>query len=148
MEKLKKPIELKGRVIRYKPVAKLIKNKKMKGENFKIYYYWYGKKYEGNLRQKMIIINKLREKFKGRFTPDEPSPKNFEYRAHAVKVANFANITKNDKGDYFKIGDEGIIIADNFPEFKKIQAEIIKAFEELDIDYEHNPEENVKEINE
>lgn len=31
MEKLKKPIELKGRVIRYKPVAKLIKNKKMKG---------------------------------------------------------------------------------------------------------------------
>jgi serine/threonine protein phosphatase PrpC len=31
MEKLKKPIELKGRVIRYKPVAKLLKNKKMKG---------------------------------------------------------------------------------------------------------------------
>ena len=27
MEKLKKPIELKGRVIRYKPVAKLLKNK-------------------------------------------------------------------------------------------------------------------------
>jgi len=31
MEKLKKPIELKGRVIRYKPVAKLLKNKKMRG---------------------------------------------------------------------------------------------------------------------
>jgi len=31
MEKLNKPIELKGRVIRYKPVAKLLKNKKMKG---------------------------------------------------------------------------------------------------------------------
>jgi serine/threonine protein phosphatase PrpC len=31
VEKLKKPIELKGRVIRYKPVAKLLKNKKMKG---------------------------------------------------------------------------------------------------------------------
>jgi len=31
IEKLKKPIELKGRVIRYKPVAKLLKNKKMKG---------------------------------------------------------------------------------------------------------------------
>ena len=31
IEKLKEPIELKGRVIRYKPVAKLLKNKKMKG---------------------------------------------------------------------------------------------------------------------
>ena len=31
IEKLKKPIELKGRVIRYKPVAKLLKNKKMRG---------------------------------------------------------------------------------------------------------------------
>jgi hypothetical protein len=38
MEKLKKPIELKGRVIKYKPVAKLIKNKKMKG-GLKIYKY-------------------------------------------------------------------------------------------------------------
>ena len=31
IEKLKKPIELKGRVIKYKPVAKLLKNKKMRG---------------------------------------------------------------------------------------------------------------------
>ena len=31
IEKLKKPIELKGRVIMYKPVAKLLKNKKMRG---------------------------------------------------------------------------------------------------------------------
>ena len=31
IEKLKKPIDLKGRVIRYKPVAKLLKNTKMRG---------------------------------------------------------------------------------------------------------------------
>lgn len=41
IEKLKKPIELKGRIIRYKPIAKLLKNKKMKGGKFKIYNYWY-----------------------------------------------------------------------------------------------------------
>ncbi len=40
MEKLKKLIELKGCVIRYKPVVKLSK-KKMQGGNFIVYDYWY-----------------------------------------------------------------------------------------------------------
>jgi hypothetical protein len=36
----------------------------------------------------------------------------------------------------------GIEIADNFPNFKEIQPEIIKAFCDLNIAYDHNPEED------
>ena len=46
LEKLKEPIELKGRVIKYKPVAKLSKKKvggykRMSGGNFTEYFYPY-----------------------------------------------------------------------------------------------------------
>ncbi len=48
----------------------------------------------------------------------------------------------------FLINDGGIQIADNFPNFEQVQAEIIKAFEKLNIKIDHNPEENIDEINE
>jgi hypothetical protein len=62
MEKLKKPIELKGRVIRYKPVAKLLKNKKMKG-GLKIYKYSFPDK---SLKVKDVLVETLKD-----FNPNE-----------------------------------------------------------------------------
>lgn len=142
MEKLKKPIELKGRVIRYKPVAKLLKNKKMKGGNFKIYNYWYNDISKGR-RYKQ----ELTEKFKGIFTEQAPAdPLNNSFR-HAKTLNQLKQANKNMSGK-FLINDGGVQIADNFPNFEKIQAEIIKAFSDLKIDYEHNSEENVQEVNE
>jgi hypothetical protein len=141
MEKLKKPIELKGRVIRYKPVAKLLKNKKMKGGSFKEYDYWYqdrtkGKKYK----------DQLRKIFEGRFTEDAPvDPSNNSFR-HATTFNKLNQAKKNMSGK-FLINDMGVQIADNFPNFEKVQTEIIQAFRDLNIDYDHNPEEDVEEIN-
>ncbi len=66
MEKLKKPIELKGRVIRYKPVAKLLKNKRMSGGNFKVYNYWYEDMSKGSLYKSQLI-----NKFKDIYTPEQ-----------------------------------------------------------------------------
>lgn len=137
IEKLKKPIELKGRVIRYKPVAKLLKNKKMKGGNFKEYDYWYHNKYTPEEKSNFKL--KLRERFKGRFTPDNLPNNSFR---HAVSL----NQVKKDMSGKFLINNEGIQIADNFPNFEQIQAEIINAFTDLGIVYDHNPEDNVEEI--
>lgn len=142
MEKLKKPIELKGRVIRYKPVAKLLKNKKMKGGSFKIYNYWYNDSKKGT-----EFKQRLTEKFKGIFTEQAPAdPSNNSFR-HAITYNQFNQAKKSMSGK-FLINDMGVQIADNFPDFKKIQADIIKAFSELNISYEHNLEENIDEINE
>jgi hypothetical protein len=103
IEKLKKPIELKGRVIRYKPVAKLLKNKKMRG-GLKVYNFWYkdiskGRKYK----------SELREIFEGKYTPDNNStnPR-----------------SPNTLSEKFLINDAGIQIAENFPNFNKIIKEI------------------------
>jgi len=137
IEKLKKPIELKGRVIRYKPVAKLLKNKKMKGGNFTEYDYWYQDTSNGKGN---IYKSQLREKFKGRFTKDADSLNN-SYR-HAVNL----NKAKKKMSKKFLITDTGVQIADNFPNFGELQAEIIQAFSDLKIAYEHDPEEDVEEI--
>ena len=143
IEKLKKPIELKGRVIRYKPVAKLLKNKKMKGGNFKLYEYWYDDIY--NPEQKGNFKVKLRGIFNGRFTPDAPvQPSYNSFRHH--KNFNQLNQAKKNTSGKFLITDGGIQIADNFPNFKEVQANIINAFSELKISYDHNPEENMKEV--
>ena len=65
MEKLKKPIELKGRVIMYKPVAKLIKQKMKGGDNNVNKGNWgiFIKADTRNIRDQ--IINKLQAKIEG-----------------------------------------------------------------------------------
>jgi hypothetical protein len=140
IEKLKKPIELKGRVIRYKPVAKLLKNKKMKGGSFKIYYYWYHDSKKGR-----TFKQQLTEKFNGIFTKQAPAdPSNNSFR-HAITY-NQLNKEKKNMSGKFLINDAGIQIADNFKNFKEVQDNIINAFSELKINYDHNSEENVEEI--
>jgi hypothetical protein len=133
MEKLKEPIELKGRVIRYKPVAKLSK-RKMQGGNFTVHDYWYKDKSKGD-RYKI----KLKEIFEGKYTQEQEQPGNNSFR-HAVKVNNLNKLQKAMSGK-FLITDAGIQIADNFPKFEEIQAEIIIAFQKLEIDYVHELEE-------
>ena len=150
IEKLKKPIELKGRVIRYKPIAKLLKNKKMRGGNFKIYTYYY--KDITNRRQ---IQSKLKKRFEGNYT--EPSEiklntkfgKNMEkYTVVGQHNPKKEKERKKEKSKIFEITESGIMIADNFPNFDEIQAEIINAFEELDIKYDHDQDDDIEEINE
>ena len=142
IEKLKKPIELKGRIIRYKPIAKLLKNKKMKGGNFKIYNYWYDDSKKGR-----TFKQQLTEKFNGIFTEQAPAdPSNNSFR-HAITYNQLNQANKNMSGK-FLINDMGVQIADNFPNFEKVQADIIKAFSDLNIAYNHDPDENIDEINE
>ena len=142
IEKLKKPIELKGRVIKYKPVAKLLKNKKMKGGNFKIYNYWYADSARDKKFKTQLIV-----KFKGRFTEEEPTNQSNNSFRHE-KTYKQLNQSKKSMSGKFLINDMGVQIADNFPNFKQVQAEIIKAFNDLEIAYDHDPEENIDEINE
>jgi hypothetical protein len=141
IEKLKKPIELKGRVIRYKPIAKLLKNNKMSGGNFRVYNYWYKDTSKGRTYKSRLI-----EKFEGIYTPVQHQPGNNSFR-HAV---TYNNINKSQKAmsGKFLINEGGIQIADNFPNFEQIHPEIIKAFIDLNIEIDHNPEENIEEINE
>jgi hypothetical protein len=40
------------------------------------------------------------------------------------------------------------MIADNFPNFDKIKDEIINAFEELNIKYDHDEDEDIEDIEE
>lgn len=150
IEKLKKPIELKGRVIRYKPVAKLNKNKKMRGGNFKIYTYWYK-----DLKKGKQLQHNLQQRFKDIYTkiPEIKLTTKFginmeEYTAVGRHNTEKEENRKKKQSKTFEITEAGIMIADNFPNFNEIQAEIINAFKELHIDYEHDPEENVEEINE
>lgn len=156
IEKLKEPIELKGRVIRYKPVAKLNKKKvgggfkKMRGGNFKIYTYWYTNMAEGRQFQ-----HNLQQRFKGIYTktPEIKLNTKFGKNMEEYTVVKRHNPEKEqdrkkEQSKTFKITDSGIMIADNFHDFDKIQTEIINAFKELHIDYDHDPEENVDEINE
>jgi hypothetical protein len=136
IEKLKKPIELKGRVIRYKPVAKLLKNKKMSGGNFTVYRYWYADDTKGHNYKKL-----LKQKFKEIYTE-----KNSNGSPHADAVsANFLEKAKKSLSRKFIINEGGVQIADNFPNFEQIQGDIIKAFNELDISYTHN-EDDIEEI--
>jgi hypothetical protein len=94
VEKLKKPIELKGRIIRYKPVAKLSKNKKMSGGNFNIYTYWYANDTKGHNYKKL-----LEKKFKGIYTE-----KNSNGSPHADAVsANFLEKAKKSLSRKFII---------------------------------------------
>jgi hypothetical protein len=141
IEKLKEPIELKGRVIRYKPVAKLLKNKKMKGGKFNVFYYMFTNSQNGNRYKKQLT-----EKFKGKFTPDNRGSTN-NGSANATTHNKIEAAKKNMSGK-FKISAYGVTIADNYPDFKIVQAEIIKAFDDLKIAFEHIPEQNIDEINE
>ena len=133
IEKLKKPIELKGRVIRYKPVAKLNKKKvgggfkKMRGGNFKIYTYWYTNMAEGRQFQ-----HNLQQRFKGIYTktPEIKLNTKFGKNMEEYTVVKRHNPEKEqdrkkEQSKTFKITDSGIMIADNFHDFDKIQTEII-----------------------
>jgi len=142
IEKLKKPIELKGRVIRYKPVAKLLKNKKMKGGSFKVYYFWYQDRTKGKGEK---FKTQLIEKFKGRFTEEKPTDSSNNSFRHAKNNSQLHQAKKNMSGK-FLITDTGVQIASNFSNFEQRQDEIIQAFRDLNIAYEHDPEKDVEEI--
>lgn len=114
----------------------------MKGGKFKIYNYWYNDSKKGT-----AFKQRLTEKFNGKFTELAPAdPSNNSFR-HAITYNQLNQANKNMSGK-FLINDMGVQIADNFPNFKKVQADIIKAFSDLKIVYNHNPEENIDEINE
>ena len=115
-------------------MAKLLKNNKMRGGNFKMYNYWYKDSSKGK-----IFEGRLKEIFKGRFTVQAPTdPKNHTF--HRAKKLNFNNARQELSGK-FLIHDWGIEIADNFLNFEQIQTEIIKAFNDLNITYEHDSNE-------
>jgi hypothetical protein len=126
MEKLKKPIELKGRVIRYKPVAKLLKNKKMKGGSFKVYYYWYDDSKKGRI---------FKQQLTGIFTEQASADLSNNSFRHAIASNQLNQANKNMSGK-FLITDTGVQIADNFPNFIDMQAKIINAFQKLEIIYD------------
>ena len=114
IEKLKKPIELKGRVIRYKPVAKLLKNKKMKGGGLK-YTRFMWDSYNSN---KPKLKKDLEEKLNGLYTP-------------------YRNDNKNiDPSEKLFITEDFIQIAKNYPDFEETKIKIIQALKELDIKVE------------
>jgi type III secretion system FlhB-like substrate exporter len=114
IEKLKKPIELKGRVIRYKPVAKLLKNKKMKGGGLK-YTRFMWDPYTSN---KPKLKKDLEEKLNGLYTP-------------------YRNDNKNiDPSEKLFITEDFIQIAKNYPDFEETKKKIIQALKELDINVE------------
>jgi serine/threonine protein phosphatase PrpC len=129
IEKLKKPIELKGRVIRYKPVAKLLKNKKMRGgvpkeliiqipgknnqdivltgENYVIICDGHGATSEGNGR---AIAQEVAEKCAGLIQPNiEVNYENLEsLKANFINMVcdNFANW----RVKYQKAGTTALIV--------------------------------------
>lgn len=113
MEKLKKPIELKGRVIRYKPVAKLLKNKKMRGGRRKFTSIYWNAYYPNKEKLK----KQLEEKLKG--------------------LEKYDN--NNNKKLY--IGNYGITISENYPNFQATKKIIKNALKELGV-----KEEEVKEF--
>jgi hypothetical protein len=132
MEKLKKPIELKGRVIMYKPVAKLLKNKKMRGGNFKVYNYWY----QGNRKKYNDYKLELINKFKGIFTEEAPVDHVPNNSFRHAKTQNAVNEAIKNMSRKFLINDTGVQIADNFPNFENVKRKIIKELQELEIPYE------------
>ena len=107
IEKLKKPIELKGRVIRYKPVAKLLKNKKMRGGKIKYTtIYWEPK----NSNQTDFIGEKLK------------------------KILE--SLTNHDHSEKLSIFDIGIHIPKDYPNFEKIITGIQQILDEIGIKME------------
>jgi hypothetical protein len=136
MEKLKEPIELKGRVIKYKPVAKLSKkkvggSKNMWGGNFTRYFYKYNPYHHeydiesGSLSK--ILYEKIRS-IVPKHNLERFSPKN------KLDVPNPFSNTK-DYSEKVVIYDSGIYIASNIPDFEDIQYRIINELEEYNIDY-------------
>jgi len=104
MEKLKKPIELKGRVIRYKPVAKLLKNKKMKGGRRKYTsIYW-----DPRLPKKDKLKEQLEEKL--------------------------SKLINHDFKEKLSINETGISIPANYPNFFKIKEVIKNTLRDLSIE--------------
>jgi hypothetical protein len=104
IEKLKKPIELKGRVIRYKPVAKLLKNKKMKGGKRKFTYI----SWSAYLPEKEQLKHLLQEKL--------------------------GELINHDSSEKLSITEYGISIPKNYPNFEKIKEVINKTLSDLNID--------------
>jgi len=118
MEKLKKPIELKGRVIRYKPVAKLNKKKvggykNMSGGSFTLYFYPYFPVHS-EIRGE-IIAEKLKNKLE-QYNP----------------ISEIYNTTKQ-YSEKLSISPGGISIASNISNFDEINAAIQEALKELNI---------------
>jgi hypothetical protein len=104
MEKLKKPIELKGRVIRYKPVAKLLKNKKMRGGRRKFTsIYW-----SPYLPEKEKLKHLLQEKL--------------------------GELINHDSSEKLSITKYGISILANYPNFEIIKEVIKNTLRDLNID--------------
>jgi Holliday junction resolvase RusA-like endonuclease len=111
MEKLKKPIELKGRVIRYKPVAKLLKNKKMRGGGKKFTFISWNSDSPDIDRLKSELKNKLEK------------------------------LTKNYSSKKLHISKFGIQIPKDYPNFEKIIEEIEKTLHDLKINIEKRDDE-------
>ena len=125
MEKLKEPIELKGRVIKYKPVAKLSKKKvggykRMSGGSFTLYFYQYFPAPQEKRGQSMV--EKLKQKLQ-QYNP--------EYNPEDRKYYNIKNYSKK-----FLINPVGISIASNIDNFEVINAAIKEALRELNITME------------
>ena len=121
LEKLKEPIELKGRVIKYKPVAKLSKKKvggykNMSGGNFIIYFYQYFPVHQEERGK--IIAEQLKKKLK-QYNPEDQIYNN--------------NIKYSKK---LSINPGGISIASNIDNFAVINAAIKKELKELNINIE------------
>ena len=116
MEKLKEPIELKGRVIKYKPVAKLSKKKvggykRMSGGSFTLYFYPYFPVHQKQRGQ--IMVEKLKQKLQ-KYNPEDRI------------YNNSKNYSKK-----FSINPGGISIASNIDNFEVINAAIKEALREL-----------------
>ena len=125
MEKLKKPIELKGRVIRYKPVAKLLKNKKMRGGG-RTYTHFIWDTYTNN---KPELKKKLEEKLNGLYTNYNEENLNTNYNEE-----NLSN--KTNLRETLFISEFGIQIAEDYPNLIETKKKIRKALRELEIPYE------------
>jgi hypothetical protein len=140
IEKLKKPIELKGRIIRYKPVAKLLKNKKMSGGMFTIHSYLFDSMTNEYMK---ILLNKLKE------LETTPLPKIIP----KVKVTNQATLeqwTPNptnenrklqrqkelERSGTFIINESGVHIANNIKNFSDIMNKVKQALDNTKIKYD------------
>ena len=140
IEKLKKPIELKGRVIRYKPVAKLLKNKKMSGGMFTIYSYLFDSMTNEHMD---ILLDELKK------LGTTPLPKLIP----KVKLTNQATLeqwTQNptnenrkqqrqkelERSGTFIINGSGVHVANNIENFRDIMTKVKQALVNTKIKYD------------
>jgi len=144
IEKLKKPIELKGRVIRYKPVAKLLKNKKMSGGMFTTYSYLFNHMTNEYME---ILFNELKKlgttplpklipkvKITNQATLEQwtPNPTNENRKLQRQKELN--------RSGTFIIDGSGVHVANNIENnienFSDIMTKVKKALDNTKIKYD------------